>query len=94
MGTAQRQTYFIKKTENALLPFLTTYLCKAELSALAVIKSQYRNCFDPHCDIQCTFLINIYPHIEELMESIQHQGTYKKYYSVLHFSSKFICIIL
>ena len=38
---------------KSLLPFPTTYLCKAEFSALAMIKTKYRNQLQPEDDIRC-----------------------------------------
>ena len=38
---------------KASLPFLTTYLCKAGFSALAIINTKYRNQLQPEDDIKC-----------------------------------------
>lgn len=76
-----------------MLNYLTMYLSKAGFSALAV-KSKYRSRLDPQHNMRCAFSINIHANIEELVESIQHQGSYKEYYSVLNFSSKLIFTIL
>ena len=38
---------------KALLPFPTTYLCEAGFSALAMIKTKYRNQLQPEDDIRC-----------------------------------------
>lgn len=45
------------------------------VSALAVIKSKYRNRLDPQHDMRCTLLINTHPNIE-LVESFQHHGSH------------------
>ena len=64
------------ESENALLPFPTTYLCEAGFSTLVVIKTKYRNRLDAQHDMRCALSMNIHPNIEELVEYVQHQGSH------------------
>ncbi|KAL4126525.1 hypothetical protein QTP88_010746 [Uroleucon formosanum] len=57
-----------RESENALLPFPTTYLCEAGFSTLVVIKTKYRNRLDAQHDVRCALSLNIQPNIEELVE--------------------------
>ena len=60
---------------KALLPFPTTYLCEAGFSALAMIKTKYRNHFQPEDDIRCA-LTTIDPNFDKLVMHIQGQGSH------------------
>ena len=55
---------------KALLPFSTTYLCEAVFSALAMIKTKYRNQLQPEDDIGCA-LTTIDPNFDNLVMHIQ-----------------------
>ena len=41
----QEYSELAKRALEALIPFPTTYLCEAAMSALVNIKTTYRNCF-------------------------------------------------
>ena len=58
---------------KALLPFPTTYLCEAGFSALAVIKTKYRNQLQPEDDLRCA-LTTIDPNFDKLVAKVQGQG--------------------
>ena len=58
---------------KALLPFSTTYLCEAGFSALAMIKTKYRNQLQPEDDMRCA-LTTIDPNFDKLVIQVQGQG--------------------
>ena len=58
-----------------LSPFSTTYLCKAGFSALAMIKTQYRNQIQPEDHIRWA-LATIKPNFDELMKQVQGQSSH------------------
>ena len=60
---------------KALLPFPTTYLCEAGFSALAMIKTKYRNQLQPEDDIRCA-LTTIDPDFDKLVAKVQGQGSH------------------
>ena len=60
---------------KALLPFPTTYLCEAGFSALAMIKTKYRNQLQPEDDIRCA-LTTIDPNFDKLVAKVQGQGSH------------------
>ena len=55
-----------KRALEALIPFPTTYLCEAAMSALINIKTTYRNCLRVANDMRIA-LSNINPRIDELV---------------------------
>ena len=53
------------KALGVLLPFATSHLCKAGFSAVAVIKSKYRNKIDIERDM-CVAMSNIAPRFKKM----------------------------
>ena len=64
-----------KRALEALIPFPTTYLCEAALSALVDIKITYRNRLRVADDMRIA-LNNISPHIDELVSKRQEQKSH------------------
>ena len=64
-----------KRALKALIPFLTTYLCKAAMSALVNIKTMYRNCLGVANDMRLA-LSNINSRIDELASKRQEQRSH------------------
>ena len=60
---------------KAFLPFPTTYLCEAGFSALAMIKTKYRNQLQPEDDLRCA-LTTIDPNFDKLVAKVQGQGSH------------------
>ena len=60
---------------KALLPFPTTYLYEAGFSALAMIKTKYRNQLQPEDDLRCA-LTTIDPNFDKLVAKVQGQGSH------------------
>ena len=65
-----------KRALEALIPFSTTYLCKATMSALVNIKTTYRNRLRVANDMRIA-LSNINPRIEKLVSKRQEQKSYR-----------------
>ena len=59
-----------KRAQEALIPFPTTYLCKAAMSALVNIKITYLNRFTVANNMKIAFS-NINPRIDELVSKRQ-----------------------
>ena len=53
------------KALRVLVPFATSYLCEAGFSAVAVIKSKYRNKIDIERDM-CVAISNIAPRFNKM----------------------------
>ena len=64
-----------KRVLEALIPFPTTYLCRAAASALVNIKTTYCNSFRIANDMRIA-LSNIKPHIDELISKRQEQRSH------------------
>ena len=64
-----------KRALEALIPFPTTYLCEGAMSALANIKTAYRNLHRVANDMRIA-LSNIKPRIEELVSKSQEQRSH------------------
>lgn len=60
---------------KVLLPFATTFLCEAGLSALTVMKTKYRNRLQLEHDLRCS-LSSTSPRFEELIKAMQCQGSH------------------
>ena len=59
-----------KKALRMVIPFATSYLCEAEFSAMAVIKSKYRSRINVEREVRGAVL-KIFSRIEELCKSKQ-----------------------
>ena len=64
-----------KKALEALIPFPTTYLCEAAMSALVNIKATYRNCLRVANDMKIA-LSSIHPRVDELVSKRQEQRSH------------------
>ena len=64
-----------KRALEALIPFPTTYLCEAAMSAVVSIKTTYRNCLRVAND-KIIALSNINPRIDELASKRQEQRSH------------------
>ena len=64
-----------KEALEALIPFPTTYLCEAAMSALVNIRTTYRNCLRVANDMRIA-LSNINPRIDELVSKTQEQRSH------------------
>ena len=64
-----------KRTLKALIPFQTTYLCEAAMSALVNIKTTNRNRLRVANDMRIT-LSDIIPRIDELVSKRQEQRSH------------------
>ena len=72
-----------KRALEALIPFLTTYLCEAAMCALVNIETTYRNRLRVANDMKIA-LSNICPRINELISKRQEQKSH----------CLFICVVL
>ena len=71
----QEYLQFAKRGLEALIPFSTTYLCEAAMSALVNIKTTYSNRPRVANDMRIA-LCNIYPPIDELISKRQEQRSH------------------
>ena len=71
----QEYSELAKKALEALIPFPTTYLCEAAMSALVYIKTMYRNRFRVINNMRIAFS-NINPCIDELVSKKQEQKSH------------------
>ena len=55
-----------------LIPFATTYLCKASFRAISVLKTKKRNRLDVKDDMQLR-LCNVTPRFQKLADNMQTQ---------------------
>ena len=74
---SQRQTYpsLAKQACNALIPFVTTYLCEAGFSALVTIKTKHRNRLDVKDDMRAA-LSKTQPQFSLLVQEKQQQPSH------------------
>ena len=69
----QEYSEFAKRALEALIPFPSTYLCEAAMSALVNIKTTYRNRHRVANDLRIA-LSNINPRIDKLVSKRQEQS--------------------
>ena len=74
-STLQEYPKLAKRALQTLIPFLTTYLIEAAVSALVNIKTTYRNRLTVANDMRIA-LSNINPRIDELVLKRQEQKSY------------------
>ena len=74
-GMLQEYPELAKKALEALIPFPTTYLCEAAMSALVNIKTTHRNCLRVANDMRIA-LSNTSPGIDELVSKRQEQRSH------------------
>ena len=60
---------------KALLSFPTTYFCEAGFSALAMVKTKYRNQLQPEGNLRCA-LTTVKPNFDKLVQQVQGQGSH------------------
>ena len=73
----QEYTELAKRALEALIPFPTTYLCKAAMSALVNIKTAYRDRLGVVNDMRIA-LSNNNPRIDELVSKRQEQKSHRQ----------------
>ena len=71
----QKYPELAKRALEALIPFPTTYLCEAAMSALVNIKTMYCNCLRVANDMRIA-LSNITSRIDELVSKKQEQRSH------------------
>ena len=80
------------KALRVLVPFVTSHLCEVGSSAIAVIKSKYRNKIDIERDM-CVAISNIAPRFNKLCIEQQAHCLHKMFFSIFQIMLTFLCIL-
>ena len=80
------------KALRLLVPFATSHLCEVGFSAVAVIKSKYRNKIDIERDMYVA-ISSIAPRFNKLCIEQQAHCLHKMFFSTLRIMLTFLCIL-
>ena len=80
------------KALRVLVPFATSYLCKAGFSAVAVIKRKYRNKIDIERKM-CVAISNIAPRLNKMCIEQQAHCSHEMFFNILRIMLTFLCIL-